>query len=116
MRGTATGRAAASRGARPGRSCPPGRGRKPRSYEEWSALRRWGKLPPWEPLRPGFELRAARDAAGLSQAELARRLGVSQQAVAQAERATANPTVARLAAWARALGLTLELELRPGMR
>lgn len=77
---------------------------KPRSYEEWSALARWKKLPPWEPLRPGFLLRAAREEAGVTQAELAAKLGVSQQAVAQAERVNSNPSVAFVASWTRSLG------------
>lgn len=41
-------------------------------------------------------LRDARHRAGLTQAELARRLGVSQAAVAKLERPGANPTVATL--------------------
>ncbi len=84
---------------------------KPRSYEEWSTLARWGKLPAWEPLRPGFRLRAAREAAKVNQAELAARLGVTQQAVAQAERATSNPTVGFVATWAQALEISLTFEL-----
>lgn len=96
---------------------PPGASRsKPRSYEEWSALARWGNLPAWEPLRPGFELRAAREAAKVTQAELAARLGVTQQAVAQAERPTSNPTIGFVATWARALGgrVTLAIQTSPG--
>ncbi len=84
---------------------------KPRSYEEWSTLARWGKLPAWEPLRPGFELRAAREVAKVTQTELAARLGVSQQAVAQAERPTSNPTIAFVATWARALEVPLTFAL-----
>jgi transcriptional regulator with XRE-family HTH domain len=49
----------------------------------------------------------------LTQAELARRAGVSQQAVAQAERWRSNPTVAALRAWSDALGADLELAIRP---
>lgn len=86
---------------------------RPRSYEEWKALREWGRLPPWEPLRAGFVLRAAREAAGCTQAELAVRLGVSQQAVARAERAGSNPTTDLLEAWSRALGARLRLEISP---
>ncbi|MEO7793458.1 MAG: helix-turn-helix transcriptional regulator [Thermoanaerobaculia bacterium] len=80
---------------------------------EWNALARWGQLPAWEPLRPGFRLRAAREAAKVTQAELARRLGVTQQAVAQAERAASNPTVAFAETWARALGAVLTFEVLP---
>jgi len=100
-----------TRDSRPRRAFAPSRGAKPRSFEEWSALRRWNRLPPWEPLRPGYLLREAREAAGLTQADLAERLGVSQQAVAQAERPNANPTVALLATWSRALGVELRIEL-----
>lgn len=94
----------------------PKRGDKPRNFEEWSALRRWNQLPPWEPLRPGYLLRAAREAAGLTQAGLADRLGVRQQAVAQAERPDSNPTVALLAAWSSALGVELRIELEKNRR
>ena len=95
-------------------SFSPSRGSKPRRFEEWSALRRWNQLPPWEPIRPGYLLREAREAAELTQAELAKRLGVSQQAVAQTERPDANPTVALLETWGRALGIELRIELSPG--
>ena len=89
---------------------------RPRSYEEWKALRDWGRLPAWEPLRAGFVLRAAREAAGCTQAELAARLGVSQQAVARAERVDSNPTVELLEAWSAALGARVRLEVVPGAR
>lgn len=95
----------------PRRAFVPSRGSKPRSFEEWSALRRWNQLPVWEPLRPGYLLREAREAAGLTQTDLAERLGVSQQAIAQAERPNANPTVGLLAAWSRALGVELRIDL-----
>jgi transcriptional regulator with XRE-family HTH domain len=85
--------------------------RRPRSYEEWSALRRWGKLPREETTVAGFLLREARESAGLSQAELARRLGRSQQAISQAERWNSNPTVALLVEWAGAVGRRLRLEM-----
>ncbi len=83
--------------------------RRPRDYVEWKTLRRWGKLPVWEELRPGYVLREARERAGLSQAELARRLGCTQQAVSQAERAESNPTMSFVEGWARALGGRPEL-------
>jgi DNA-binding XRE family transcriptional regulator len=84
---------------------------RPRSYLEWRTLREWGRLPPWEPLRPGYVLRAAREQAGLTQEELADRLGVSQQAVARAERCESNPTVSLMQRWARACGAELEVEV-----
>jgi transcriptional regulator with XRE-family HTH domain len=58
---------------------------------------------------PGYELRVARERAGLSQAELAERLGVSQQAVGRAERVDSNPTVALMDRWARGCGCRFEL-------
>jgi len=56
-------------------------------------------------------LRKAREAAGLTQGELAERLGVSYQAVQKLERSGANPTVATLERVLRGLGWGLELEL-----
>lgn len=85
---------------------------KPRSYAEWRTLRRWGKLPSWEETPAGYLLREARDAAGLTQASLAERLGTSQQAVAQAERPNGNPTVSFMRSWARACNAVLTLDVR----
>lgn len=56
-------------------------------------------------------LRKAREAAGLTQAEVAARLGVTYQAVQKWERSGANPTVATIDRVLRALGRRLELEL-----
>lgn len=84
---------------------------RPRDYLEWKTLRRWGRLPSWEDSPPGYVLREAREAAGLTQTELAARLGRSQQAVAQAERWDSNPTVGFLRSWADATGTSLRLEL-----
>jgi len=89
---------------------------RPRSYVEWRTLREWGRLPPWEPLRPGYLLRAAREGADLTQEELAGRLGVSQQAVARAERCGSNPTVSLMERWARACDAELEIVLTRGPR
>ncbi len=63
---------------------------------------------------PGL-LQGARRDAGLTQADLARRLGVSQAAVAKLERAGANPTVESLdrALWATGNVLTLDTRARP---
>jgi transcriptional regulator with XRE-family HTH domain len=57
-------------------------------------------------------LREAREAAGLTQASLAERLGTSQQAVAQAERPDGNPTVSFMRSWARACNAVLTLDVR----
>lgn len=92
------------------------RRRKPRSYAEWKALDRWGKLPSWEDSPLGYQLRRAREDAGLTQRELAARLGRSQQAVAQAERWTSNPTVGFLRAWGEATGKVATIELREPSR
>jgi transcriptional regulator with XRE-family HTH domain len=59
-------------------------------------------------------LKEARRQAGLTQAQLARRLGVSQAAVAKLERPGANPTVDTLddALWATGHRLALEVSVR----
>ena len=84
---------------------------RPRSYAEWKALRRWGKLPEWETPAPGYVLRLAREEAGLTQGALASLLGVTQQAVAQAERWAANPTMAFVERWAEACGGRMVLRI-----
>jgi predicted RNase H-like HicB family nuclease/DNA-binding XRE family transcriptional regulator len=56
-------------------------------------------------------IRRARQGADLSQAELARKLGVSQQQAAKLEQPDANPTIDTLAKVAEALGSELELAL-----
>lgn len=58
-------------------------------------------------------LRQARDAAGLSQAELARRLGISQQAVAKLEDPDRNVELGTLERVAEALGYAVALDLVP---
>ncbi|MGD0454029.1 MAG: helix-turn-helix domain-containing protein [Solirubrobacteraceae bacterium] len=63
-------------------------------------------------------LKDARARAGLTQAELGRRLGVSQAAVARLEGPGANPTVATLenALWATGHRLALDAPVRrPGV-
>jgi DNA-binding XRE family transcriptional regulator len=86
--------------------------RRPRSYAKWRWLRQSGRMPAWESLPAGFLLREAREAAGLTQRELAERLGCSQQAVARAERWESNPTVGLVERWAAATGRRVVLELR----
>jgi transcriptional regulator with XRE-family HTH domain len=56
-------------------------------------------------------IRRARGDAGLTQAQLARRLGVTQAALARLERRGSNPTVATLERVLRAAGRRLELRL-----
>jgi len=63
---------------------------------------------------PGFLLRLARTEAGLSQRELAERLGVTQQAVSQAELWFSNPTVELMRRWVDACGKRLELRISGG--
>jgi DNA-binding XRE family transcriptional regulator len=85
--------------------------RRPRSYVEWKTLRVWGRLPVWEDEPAGYLLRLAREEEALSQREMAKRLGCSQQAVAQAERFKSNPTIGFVRAWARAVGRRVEVAL-----
>ena len=82
---------------------------RPRSFMEWKTLKRWGELPDSEENIPGYLMRTVREEAGLTQAELADRLEVTQQAVAQAERWLSNPTVGFMASWVRACGREFEL-------
>ena len=64
-------------------------------------------------MKPGPLLADARRRAGLTQAELAVRLGVSQSAVAKLEREDANPTVRTLERALRATGN--RIEARPAL-
>ena len=67
---------------------------------------------------PGFLLKHARLSAGLTQLELAERLGVSQATVSKLEHADSNPTVETLDRALRATGKRLELstaDWRPGV-
>lgn len=58
-------------------------------------------------------LRKARLAANLTQAQVAKRAGVSQGAVAQLERSGSNPTIETLDAMLRATGQRLRLDSEP---
>jgi transcriptional regulator with XRE-family HTH domain len=58
-------------------------------------------------------LRDARQQAGITQAQLALRLGVSQAAVAKLERPGANPTIATLNGALRMTGRRLVLSTEP---
>ena len=83
-----------------------------RTYREWAAALHRGLVPLNEPFPGGYLLRFAREETGLTQAALARKLRCSQQAVAQAERRRANPTLAFLRRWASACGRRLAIEIR----
>jgi DNA-binding XRE family transcriptional regulator len=85
--------------------------RRPRAFVEWRQLRAWGKLPDREAYVPGYLLRTAREEAGLTQTELAHRMGVTQQAVAGSERWSSNPTVDLMKRWGRACGRRLQIRL-----
>lgn len=61
-------------------------------------------------------IRCAHHDAGLTQAELARRMKVSQQQAAKLEQPDANPTVETLTKVAEALGLRLEVAVVPAGR
>jgi transcriptional regulator with XRE-family HTH domain len=63
--------------------------------------------------RPGRLLAAARRRTGLTQADLARRLAISQAAVAQLEQPESNPRIATLDRALRAAGAELVIVARP---
>lgn len=63
-----------------------------------------------------LHLRWARQDKGLSQAELARRAGVSQQQIAKLEDPDSNPTIETLEKVAQALGRRLEVSLAAAWR
>lgn len=56
------------------------------------------------------ELRVLRDLSGVTGRELARRIGISQSKVSRIEAATAQPSIAEVTAWARAVGASDEAE------
>jgi transcriptional regulator with XRE-family HTH domain len=62
---------------------------------------------------PGHLIEAARRQAGLTQQELAARVGTSQPAIARLESGAINPTIETLTRCAEALGLSLRLSLAP---
>jgi transcriptional regulator with XRE-family HTH domain len=65
-------------------------------------------------MSPGTLIRDARREAGLTQAELAARLGTTQSAIARLERPDSNPRVATLEAALRAAGRRLEVAAPAG--
>ena len=69
----------------------------------------------YDVLAPEFDLArqmiAARAAAGLSQAEVAARMGTQQSEVSRIESARQNISIAKLARYAQAVGATLDIRL-----
>lgn len=93
-----------------------GERRRPRDPGEVRALRRIGadRQRPFveEANDTALQIRMARKRAGVSQAELAARLGVSQQQVQRLEDPDkSNPTMTTLRAIARALGRKLSVSI-----
>jgi ribosome-binding protein aMBF1 (putative translation factor) len=61
----------------------------------------------------GERIRIAREAAGFSQRDLARRMGTSQAAIGRLEAGGVGATLTTLQRVATALGLEVSVELRP---
>lgn len=61
----------------------------------------------------GQLLRRAREQAGISQTELARRARTKQSAISRVECDVVSPTVETLTRWVRSTGVELRLELGP---
>ena len=64
-------------------------------------------------MRGGILVREARRRAGLTQAELAHRVGTTQSAIARLERGRTEPDLARVVELTRACGLELIPMIRP---
>lgn len=63
----------------------------------------------------GEKIREAREAAGLSQRDLATRMGTSQAAIARLEAGGVGATLTTLQKVAAALGLTVTVDLAPAV-
>jgi transcriptional regulator with XRE-family HTH domain len=68
---------------------------------------------PMRAMRGGELIREARRRAGLTQAQLAERLGTTQSAIARLERGATEPSYARVAEAVAACGLDLQPRLVP---
>jgi transcriptional regulator with XRE-family HTH domain len=87
-------------------------------------FKRWMKKPgfkkSYEALDEQYALAnmliGARVKAGLSQAELAERMGTSQSAIARLESGTAKPSLSTLQRLAKATGTRLKISLEPRSR
>jgi len=74
----------------------------------------WVEVPALLAVR--IALKQARAAAGLTQAQLAKRVGVSQPTIAALEHPDSNPTIETLEKVARALGANLQVSIEPARR
>lgn len=90
-------------------------------HTKWADLRlKRGRHPEGRPdyqqadrrIRFGEQVRAARERAGLTQAELARRIGSTQPAIARLELGGSDPKLDTFERIGRALGLDLVVEFR----
>ena len=81
-----------------------------------SAARERGYRAAKEAYEVGVRVRNAREKAGVSQAELARRIGSTQPAIARLEAGGCKPNMGTLSRIADALGLELRVELRAKRR
>lgn len=68
----------------------------------------------YEDFKIGVLLREARERAGLTQEELARRLDTQKSAISRIENHAGDIRLSTLARYARALGHSLSLDLSPG--
>jgi ribosome-binding protein aMBF1 (putative translation factor) len=76
-----------------------------------SPARRRGYEQAGRALRLALEIRALREKKGLSQRELAERMGTTQSAIARLEAGNISPSLATLDKIAQALGVELSLSL-----
>ncbi|HYW13769.1 MAG TPA: helix-turn-helix transcriptional regulator [Longimicrobium sp.] len=67
----------------------------------------------FQAFKVGVMLKAARESAGLTQAEVARRLGTHKSAISRMENHAADIRVTTLQRFAEAVGCFLSLELKP---
>lgn len=86
---------------------------RPTVRHRWPRSARVLLVPVPPKLACALAIRWARQDAGWTQGQLARKMGVSQQQAAKLEDPAANPSMETLAKVARALGLELELDLVP---
>jgi DNA-binding XRE family transcriptional regulator len=66
-----------------------------------------------EKLEPGYQVARLRMLRGLTQAQLAERIGTHQPSIARLENGTSTPSLSFLAKIAEALGARIELRLIP---